>query len=146
MEYRLTRAERAAAIARLRLPSSRRSHTWSGWPSASSVHCSSSCLHRREAASRFGDRHVSALRIREDPIAERNEFGARLRKRSDLLHAAREADTGNLEQFRPPRYPLDYRLERRTVLPLIRLAKHHVVGAGLRDGHGVMAGLQPAAA
>src|SRR5439155_12265067 len=102
-ECRSAPAEWAAAIARLRLPPLRHSQTRSGWLSTSSVHCSSSCLHRREPASRFGDRHVSALRIREYPVSERDEFDARLRQRSDLLDAVRESHTWNFEQFRPPR-------------------------------------------
>src|SRR5262245_64380915 len=93
----------------------------------------------------FRNRHGWALRIVEDPVAERDEVCASVRERSNVFDLPRKANAGNLEQLRPPRHSFDYRIERRTVLALVGVAEHHVVSASLRSQHGIMAGLQAAA-
>src|SRR5882672_7464665 len=92
------------------------------------------------------NRRGCALTIVEYPVAERDEFCASIGERSNIFHAARKAHAGNFEQLRPPIDSLEHCIERRTVLALIGVAEHYVVGASLCSQHGIMASLQAATA
>ena len=84
--------------------------------------------------------------MRPYPITERDEIGAGLRERSDLVETCGIAHAWLLEYFGPPRNTFLDGVEWRAAAQAIGLAEHHVIGASLACEHGIMTAVQAAGA
>jgi hypothetical protein len=99
-----------------------------------------------QACRRRGHRSGCSVRVRPYPITKGDEVGAGARQRPDLVRLRCIADAGNLDEIRPPHYPLFDGLERWPMAAPVGIPEHHVVGAGFAREHGIMTAAQTARA